>query len=329
MKQINDIPVRRRPQSKDVHPENGQAERPRRQIWDLDFDGGQKVEPQGPVSELPEPKPARPRSKPLILTPSSRQVKTEDTVAAPTPAEPDDAPVTAAGSTPPASPIKPADVPQKKAVSRPRVAEPSVEDAHDDAARKLAQASSLRQRSRPIMAPAEPAQAPTPPASQGARVNRAKTRILGFHAPDVAPDPLAGDAKPAAQNGGNAGQFPAGWFVIIAGPGRGASFTIATGVSTIGRGEDQSIALDFGDQSVSRSAHASVAYDEEQNKFFIGHGGKSNVVRRNGAPVLATEEMQHGDTIRIGKTTLKFVAFCGSEFTWVENGGTGPEVEHG
>lgn len=324
MKQINDIPVRRRPQSKDASSD-ATAQRQRRQIWDLDVEAGPAVEPEGRVSELPEPKPARPRSTPLILKPATRDAS-QDNLELNDAGEPVDAPVTAAASAPPVSRItNPADVPQRQAaVSRPRVAEPMPDDAEAEL-RDKAHASSLRQRSRPIMPAAEPAQAPTPP--QGGTVNRAKTRILGFHAPEVAPDPLAGTAR--AKSGGNAGAFPAGWFVIVAGPGRGASFTISCGVSTIGRGEDQSIQLDFGDQSVSRSSHASVAYDEEQNKFFVGHGGKSNVVRRNGAPVLATEEMVHGDRIRIGKTTLQFFALCGEEFTWAENGGMDSEVTDG
>lgn len=153
-------------------------------------------------------------------------------------------------------------------------------------------------------------------------MNRVKTRILGFHSQDTAADPMAAAsaAAPAASQGG---YFPTGWLVIVDGPGRGASFSVAAGVSTIGRGEDQAISLDFGDQSVSRSAHASVAYDEEQRKFYIGHGGKSNVVRRNSAPVLATEELEDGDLIRIGKTTLRFVAFCNADFSW------GAEGDHG
>lgn len=149
-----------------------------------------------------------------------------------------------------------------------------------------------------------PAQRPISP--------KAKTRILGFHAQNVTKDVFdqSGAAKAAED------RFPAGWIVVVDGPGRGASFIVSTSVSTIGRGEDQAISLDFGDTSISRQNHASVAYDDEQNKFFIGHGGKSNVVRRNGTPVLATEELENGDLIRIGKTTLRFVALCGAEFSW-------------
>ena len=138
--------------------------------------------------------------------------------------------------------------------------------------------------------------------------DRAKTRIIGFHAEEITPGlSEAPDEGPA---------YPAGFLVVIDGPGTGAHFVVTTRVSTIGRGDDQDISLDFGDESISRSGHASVMYDAEHNRFFLGHGNKANAVRRNDMPVLATEEMAHGDDIRIGKTTLRFHAFCGPDFTW-------------
>jgi hypothetical protein len=86
-------------------------------------------------------------------------------------------------------------------------------------------------------------------------------------------------------------RFPAGWIVVVEGPGRGAYFAVTNSVSSIGRGLDQSICLNFGDASISRNNHAAIAYDAEQNRFFLGHGNKSNIVRRNGQPVLSTEEL--------------------------------------
>ncbi|MEM6609799.1 MAG: FHA domain-containing protein [Pseudomonadota bacterium] len=328
MKQINDIPVRRRPQSKDVNPADADMQgadvqahpadaprRPQRQIWDTGHDAGFE-----PGADVPAPKPARPRSTPLILRNS-------------TPAE----------ATEPKA--EPAPVQAKRTVSRPRAAEPMADPTPPATAPPQ---GSMRPRSRPIMPPQGPSDAaaqtvpasppahpndvppapvpqPPNPAPNGGPVNRAKTRILGFHAQDIAADPLAAGAQSKAE----AGQLPAGWIVIVDGPGRGASFTVGPGVSTIGRAEDQAISLDFGDMSVSRTAHASVAYDEEQNKFFIGHGGKSNVVRRNGSPVLATEELEAGDLVRIGKTTLRFVALCGPDFSWENPMGTATEGGHG
>ena len=39
-------------------------------------------------------------------------------------------------------------------------------------------------------------------------------------------------------------------------------------------------------------------------------------MRKNNVPLLSTEELQTNDTIRLGQTTLRFVAFCSDDFTW-------------
>jgi FHA domain len=162
--------------------------------------------------------------------------------------------------------------------------------------------------------------APAVAGRAGRSAGRVKTRLLGFQASEPSPADLFAEngEKPVSAP---SSKFPAGWIVVISGPGRGSCFSLHNGVSQIGRGEEQAIRLDFGDSSISRNNHAAVAYDDEQGKFFLGHGGKSNLVRLNGKPVLSTEEMSNGDQIRIGETTLKFVALCGEDFTWAGSNG--------
>ncbi|MEX3015967.1 FHA domain-containing protein [Gymnodinialimonas hymeniacidonis] len=190
--------------------------------------------------------------------------------------------------------------PRRVAISRPRTDQPrQIWDLEADTAK---------------VAPV-PARSEIPaPASQDAQPpDRAKTRVIGFLG--------AGPGSEAASEVSTDGPtYPAGFLVVIDGPGRGAFFPVTTRVSSIGRGDDQDISMNFGDESISRAGHASIMYDAEQNRFFLGHGNKANAVRRNDMPVLATEEIQHGDTIRIGKTTLRFHAFCDSGFTWNESG---------
>ncbi|MRH19528.1 FHA domain-containing protein [Rhodovulum strictum] len=178
---------------------------------------------------------------------------------------------------------------------------------------------------RIAMPPAQAQRQETPPAFEapppaagraGPGTGRARTRLLGFgQVEDPAVDPFARDAAPSPSAATMPG-FPVGWLVVIDGPGRGAHFALFNGVSQIGRGADQTVALDFGDTSISRSGHALLAFDDEQGKFFLGSGGKVNIVRLNGQPLLSTEEMSDRDAIRIGETTLRFVAFCGPGFTW-------------
>ena len=149
------------------------------------------------------------------------------------------------------------------------------------------------------------------------RAGRVKTRLLGFNKTDAAEvDPIRA-AAPSTQS--DTPTFPVGWMIVVKGPGRGACFTLGAGASKIGRGEDQPVRLNFGDTSISRDNHAVVAYDNEQRKFFLGHGGKANLVRLNDMPVLATEPLTDADLIRIGETTLRFVALCGPEFSWEDD----------
>jgi hypothetical protein len=158
---------------------------------------------------------------------------------------------------------------------------------------------------------------PAPSAVEAPRraTSRARTTFLGFdrsgaRTEDVFSKEAAGRANT------NRSEFPFGWVVVIDGPGRGTSFAIQDGVSQIGRGDDQMVQLDFGDMGISRTNHAAIAFDDEAQQFLLGHGGKANIVRLNGRPVLSTEPLKHGDTIRIGETTLRFIAFCGEDFVW-------------
>ena len=161
-------------------------------------------------------------------------------------------------------------------------------------------------------APTIPAPLEATPARN--KAGRVKTRLLGF-GNDFGgePDLFANGetTAPAPQI-----KFPVGWMVIVSGPGRGTAFTLFDGVSQIGRGEDQAVRLDFGDTSISRSNHAAIAYDPEQQSFYLGHGGKANLLRLNGNPVLSTEPLADGAEIRLGETTLRFVGLCGSAFDW-------------
>ena len=158
------------------------------------------------------------------------------------------------------------------------------------------------------------------------RVSRTKTRMLGFEPEEPAVVPLfeaapRADADLEPAEGPDAVMFPTGWLVVKAGAGRGASFPLKQGLSMVGRGPDQTVRLDFGDMTVSRSNHAAIAYDESLHKFFIGHGGKSNLVRLNGRPLLTTEPMKDGDEIQIGETTLLLKVLCTPEFNWSRQGG--------
>lgn len=157
-------------------------------------------------------------------------------------------------------------------------------------------------------------QMPPPAAGRGAsRAGHVKTRLLGFNPEMIGvADPFEKRAEAKDE------RFPVGWVVVVAGPGLGSSFVLRDGVARIGRGEDQEICLNFGDNAISRENHVSVAFDSEQNAFYIGQSGRGNIVRLNNKPLLSTEQMRSGDQIRIGETTLRFAALCGEDFVWAQ-----------
>ena len=209
---------------------------------------------------------------------------------------------------------QPAGIEEEVAEATPELAVPASPDIQALMARAALEAAGT-----PAPQPSNDPAATEEPAKPTRR-GRVKTRLLGFQADE--PEKNIFETAGAAQSS-EPDMFPVGWMVVVSGPGRGASFCLHNGVSLIGRGDDQAIRLDFGDNSISRNNHASVAFDDESNQFFLGHGGKSNIVRLNKKPVLSTEELSDGDEIRLGETTLRFAAFCSSSFGWSEENENG------
>lgn len=204
----------------------------------------------------------------------------------------------------------------------PEVAERAPEPVREPIAEilRLLPEQAVRPAPKPEAAPVperRAAEAPQPVSSEPRRGSRVKTTFLGFERSDGRFEDVFAKDTSTKQNA-NRSEFPFGWVVITKGPGRGTSIAIGAGVSQIGRGDDQAIQLDFGDNSISRQNHAAIAFDDEDRKFYLGHGGKANIVRLNGKPVLSTEPLSDGDLIRIGETTMTFVAFCGEDFVWEE-----------
>jgi hypothetical protein len=155
---------------------------------------------------------------------------------------------------------------------------------------------------------AEPEPAPTP------RRRRNQTRVLGFNPMEA--DVVSIFDKAEAKSATARAKFPVGWILVVSGPGRGECFSLESGMSQIGRGEDQAVQLDFGDNTISRTNHAAIVYDPETHIFTLGHGGKKNIVRLNGDPVISNEALTTNDEIKIGETGLRFVALCNEEFNW-------------
>lgn len=109
-----------------------------------------------------------------------------------------------------------------------------------------------------------------------------------------------------------------GWLIIIAGAGKGQSVAFSYGLNKIGRDEGQDIALNFGDEAISRIAHAAIEFDPKPRQFYLSKG--ENLVYLNGERVGAGGEkvLKMGDEIILGDTTLRFVPFCDKNFDWLD-----------
>lgn len=108
-----------------------------------------------------------------------------------------------------------------------------------------------------------------------------------------------------------------GWLVVIGGPGVGNSLIVRYGQNSIGRGENQRIVLDFGDQRISRETHAIIVYEDRSRRFFLRDTGQTNLVYHGDNVVLQPVELKDRDIITLGDTTLMFIAMCNENFDWL------------
>ena len=109
---------------------------------------------------------------------------------------------------------------------------------------------------------------------------------------------------------------PAGWLVIVDGPGKGRAVDLGLHHNPIGRDETNRVALDHGDETISRHRHLIVTYDPEGRRFYVTPGDGTNLCYVNDEPVLASMPLEPCAHIRTGRTTLRFVPLCGPDFSW-------------
>lgn len=131
--------------------------------------------------------------------------------------------------------------------------------------------------------------------------------------------PEKGIRQEGAEGSGGMDDPVVGWLVIVEGPGKGRAVQLGYGSNSLGRGASDRVKLDFGDDQISRNGHAVVTYDPRGRKFFVQHGGGTNLTYLGDEPVLTPAELPPQGRIAIGKTVLRFVPFCGTEFDWQDS----------
>ena len=107
-----------------------------------------------------------------------------------------------------------------------------------------------------------------------------------------------------------------GWLVVTGGEERGRSKTLSYDRNFIGR--DSSMDVVLGDKSVSRIKHAIITFEPNSQTFYIGPGESHELFYVNNEVVLSNIKLNAYDVIKIGKTELVFVPFCGENFSWKE-----------
>ena len=121
---------------------------------------------------------------------------------------------------------------------------------------------------------------------------------------------------PGAETGQAEADLTTGWLVIVTGPGRGKSFALGHAKNSVGRGDDQTVTLDFGDGGISRDKAALIVYDHLEQAFHLIDQGATNNIYLNDALVVGAVRLARGDRIRISETTLMLVPLCGPDFDW-------------
>ncbi len=152
-----------------------------------------------------------------------------------------------------------------------------------------------------------------------------RTRVLATEpAPDLrigsAPEPAATPSpspEPAASQ--EVENPTVGWMVIVDGPGRGHAMAFSSGMNSIGRGPDNDLIVDFGDEEIAIEPHAFIVYDDKERAFHATHAGQNSLVRVDGQPLLAATPVDTGSNMVIGETTLRLATFCGPEFDWSDH----------
>ncbi len=187
-----------------------------------------------------------------------------------------------------------------------------------------------RQRgARPASSPTVPRGASAggaPSADRGATPFDAPTRVIGAEqVPDsgenqtrlVRPGSEKPEPTPVKPPAEDAMADPvAGWLVVVAGPGKGQVCSVGYGSNGLGRAENARVRLDFGDDQISRENHATLTYDPRGRKFYLQHGGGTNLTYIGDDPVLVPTVLEPMQDFSIGDTTLRFVPFCGPDFDW-------------
>lgn len=105
-----------------------------------------------------------------------------------------------------------------------------------------------------------------------------------------------------------------GWLICIEGTNKGKDFRIRNGYNYIGRESGDIVIPD--DRHISRQNHAMVAYDSNDDVYYVGPSNGRNLIKVNGRTLFNATELHNFDVLSIGSTKLMFLGLCGEQFNW-------------
>ena len=106
-----------------------------------------------------------------------------------------------------------------------------------------------------------------------------------------------------------------GWIVALNGEYMGESFELNEGNNSIGRSSGNAVSF-AKENSISRERHASVMFEPKRRNFFISPGESSGLTYLNDEVVMAPQQLNAHDKIRLGEVLLLFLPLCGEHFGW-------------
>jgi hypothetical protein len=107
-----------------------------------------------------------------------------------------------------------------------------------------------------------------------------------------------------------------GWLVCVEGADKGRDYRIRMGQNTLGRGDNVDISIK-GDNTISgKTSAARVIYEPTDGEFVLIPGQGRALTYLNNSGIYMPTPLSAFDRIRLGKTELLFVPFCGDEFSW-------------
>ena len=107
----------------------------------------------------------------------------------------------------------------------------------------------------------------------------------------------------------------AGWLVVLDGEAKGRDLRLGVGRTFLGLDKDGTPVTLSADAPLSLR-QAMLVYDGEAKTYTLLPGSSQELCYLGDTALLEPQELAGEETLRLGTATLKFVPFCGPDFSW-------------